>query len=373
MYCRFVLCLILLNRADRVMRKQQGHVFLQQNEVAADQVCTFEVAAHVDGNGVATSSEHSVDASQKNIIWQGSEVMVVKSTSDGEESSGSFDHRYLAFRLPDGSCHEQAEQTCLVSMGESPLPTNRTDVASDKEGHCPPCEVPASAAPPLNYIRSMLGGTLSALGTMKALSSADRFLAIGLGSGALPLWAAQNFPGVKVEAVDLSAEVVLAAPCFGINSKTLGLHVADGRAFLAKQPEGTYDAIFVDAFDDQRSIPQCLSTLEFFEMVGRKLKPDGGVMALNAVPGGGGSNIKDLIAAIQATFMHVSVGTANGETNRLILASQMELDTTGAPKSADDDAAHTVAEWARKGEFVVQDRVGQKPSSDAEVLGGCAG
>jgi len=355
----FVLLIFLFHTANGWMLKHQGHTFLKQQDTFRGQGCTFQVAAHVNMNGFETSKEGMVDSSQQHVIFQGREVMVVETTpKDGVRQ------RYLVFHVSDGSCHEQAEQACSVPEGD----TNGTSVALDKGGSCPICVVPAAAPPPLNYIRSMLGGGISALANMKIMSSADRFLAIGLGSGALPLWAARNFPGVTVEAVDLSEDVVAAAPCFGIQNDTLALHVADGRSFLDHQPEGTYDVIFIDAFDDRRTIPQCLGTLEFFEMVGRKLKPEGGVMALNVA---GGSDVQDLLASIQPSFMHISVGSARDESNHVILASQMQIDPSGHTQS-DTDASQTLAAWVRESKFVAVERVSSTASHDADILGGCA-
>lgn len=387
----FLTLLSLAHTANGWMQRRQGHAngltllhqadtFLKQHNNVGEQSsgCTFQVAAHVNAPGLAASPEGFMDANQQNVIWQRKEVMVV------ESRLGSLQQRYLVFNLPDGSCHEQAEQACTPAT-DSRRPTNSSNGAFVQEGRCSPCLVSAGAAPPLTYIRSMLGGALSALANIKPLPSADRFLAIGLGSGALPLWAAQNFPGVTVEAVDLSPDVVAAAPCFGIQNDTLVLHVGDGRTFLAQQAEGIYDAIFIDAFDDRRTIPQCLSTFEFFEMVEKKLKPEGGVMALNVA---GGSNVQDLVAAVQATFMHVVVGVAQGETNHVIVASQMELDASGNPsKSSDADASqtsdpagshldaeaiHHLAQWARESEFVAADRVSSMVLHDADILGGCS-
>lgn len=348
--------------------KQHEHTFLKQNEIVSKQECVFQVAAHLNGPGRAVSVEGVVDASEREVVWQRGEVMVVDTTP----KNGALHQRYLVFHLADGSCHEQAEQACLLSAKEAQGPANGTsDVAGndelDNEGHCPSCVVPDDAAPPLSYLRSMLGGALSSLANAGSLSSADHFLAIGLGSGALPLWAARNFPEVQVEAVDLSSDVVAAAHCFGIQNDTLMLHVADGREFLVQQSEGAFDAIFIDAFDDQRTIPQCLSTVEFFEIVGRKLKPEGGVMALNVA---GGSNVLDLSASVRKTFMHVSVGVVKGETNHVILASQTELDPF-SQRPSDAGPLQTLASWAKESEFVAVDQISSAASHDADILGGC--
>lgn len=287
---------------------------------------------------------------------------------------GLLQQRYLVFHLPDGSCHEQAEQVCMVSTAERQRHSNGPSLVSSSEDasrvtlDCASCVVPADAVPPLGYIRSMLGGALSSLANAGSLSSTDRFLSVGLGSGALALWAGRNFPGVTVDAVDLSADVVAAAHCFGVGNSTISLHVADGRKFLDRQPEGTYDAIFIDAFDDRRTIPKCLSTVEFFELVEKKLKPASGVLSLNVA---GGSNVQDLLASVQATFMHVSLGSAEGETNVVILASQTEVKPWSI-RSLSSHNAQSLTSWANDAGFIVADRISTRASRDADIPGGCA-
>lgn len=345
------------------MQKQRGYAFLRQHDAVQDQQCEFWGASHRHFANLPASAE-VIHATNRNVIWQKGEVMVVEKPPKpgNESSSGSLHQRYLVFHLPDGSCHEQAEQVCVTSS-EAQTHSNDTSDVPD----CTSCIVPAHAVPPLGYIRSMLGGALFSLANTGSLSSADRFLAIGLGSGALALWAGRNFDGVTVDVVDLSSNVVAAARCFGLQNDRLSLHVADGRAFLDGQADGTYDAIFVDAFDDQRAIPQCLSTVEFFELVGRKLKPEDGVMALNVA---GGSNVQDLLPSVQATFMHISLGSAEGETNVVILASQTELDTSSTQASS-SGTAQTLSSWAKDGGFIAADRISSAASRDADVLGGC--
>jgi len=362
-----------VHRANGRIQRQRGHAFLQQHKAIQDQACEFWAASHEHFPGLPASAE-GVHASQRNVIWQRGEVMVVgKMLQIGNgKLLGLLQQRYLVFHLPDGSCHEQAEQVCMVSTEERQQHSNGPSLVSSSEGasrvDCTSCVVPADAVPPLGYIRSMLGGALSSLANAGSLSSADRFLSIGLGSGALALWAGRNFPSVTVDAVDLSADVVAAAHCFGVGNSTISLHVADGRKFLDRQPEGTYDAIFIDAFDDRRTIPQCLSTVEFFELVAKKLKPASGVLSLNVA---GGSNVQDLLASVQATFVHVSLGSAEGETNVVILASQTEVKPWSV-RSLSSPTAQSLTSWVNDAGFIVADRISTRASRDADILGGCA-
>lgn len=55
---------------------------------------------------------------------------------------------------------------------------------------------------------------------------------------------------------------------------------ADGRAFLRASPEGSYDAIFLDAYARQVSIPASLATVEFFALAKSRLR-EGGLLLCN--------------------------------------------------------------------------------------------
>merc|ERR1719240_676719 len=94
--------LTLLHQADTFL-KQHSNV-REQSSGEQSSECTFQVAAHVNAPGLEASPEGFMDANQQNVIWQRKEVMVV------ESRLGSLQQRYLVFNLPDGSCHEQAEQ-----------------------------------------------------------------------------------------------------------------------------------------------------------------------------------------------------------------------------------------------------------------------
>ncbi|XP_050123383.1 spermidine synthase 1-like isoform X2 [Malus sylvestris] len=66
----------------------------------------------------------------------------------------------------------------------------------------------------------------------------------------------------------------------GYEDPRVTLHVKDGSAFLKSVPEGTYDAIIVDAFDPIRPDHELHKT-PFFELVAKALRP-GGVMCIQA-------------------------------------------------------------------------------------------
>lgn len=113
-----------------------------------------------------------------------------------------------------------------------------------------------------------------------------QILVIGLGSSTMALWLRKYLPDTTVHVAELVPEVVSAAPCFGLDTSDpkVHLHVGDGRAFLNSSSDGGYDAILIDAFDPDASLPACFRTHEFFGLAKRKLA-EGGVLSFNLLSG----------------------------------------------------------------------------------------
>uniref|UniRef100_A0A2N9FKU7 PABS domain-containing protein n=1 Tax=Fagus sylvatica TaxID=28930 RepID=A0A2N9FKU7_FAGSY len=68
----------------------------------------------------------------------------------------------------------------------------------------------------------------------------------------------------------------------GYKDSRVNLHIGDGIAFMKSVPEGTYDAIILDAFQEMGPTAEELSDLSFLESVARALHP-GGVLCTPAV------------------------------------------------------------------------------------------
>jgi hypothetical protein len=111
-----------------------------------------------------------------------------------------------------------------------------------------------------------------------------RVLIIGLGSSTMALWVRQELPDAELHVAELVPGVAAAAPCFGLdtssNRSNLHLHVGDGRSVLESSADGSFDAVLVDAFDHDASLPPCFRTSEFFKIARQKLMP-GGVLSFN--------------------------------------------------------------------------------------------
>jgi spermidine synthase len=109
-----------------------------------------------------------------------------------------------------------------------------------------------------------------------------------------------------IDAIEIDPAVTEAArEAMGLRSRPdTRIRHADGRTFLASRPEGTYDAIVLDAYARQVSIPAALATKEFFATCRSRLRP-GGILFVNlgALRAGG-----ELVRVISNT-VHAGFGT----------------------------------------------------------------
>lgn len=285
--------------------------------------------------------------------------------------------RYLVSMTEDGRCYEQAEVTCK-SAPTSEAADNGTSVSGSADagvlGGCDAaqCSRDVGGDALLSYLRSMAGGALA------ERPAPARAVVIGFGSGALASWLEGAFADVVVDTVDLSADVIGAAGCFGVSvSSRLNLVVEDGRRFL-QDSETVYDAIFLDAFDEQGRLPGCLATSEFFDLCVNRLSPDGGVLAMNL---GLDDGISSVLEGVRHAFLNVATGSAPHETNTIVLASQTELgfgagrnNRVDSDGSTDQKLSAQLMGWARTAKFKTSTKdveLIQEPRTDAgESCGG---
>ncbi|CAN5709556.1 hypothetical protein BH23GEM9_BH23GEM9_17540 [soil metagenome] len=114
-----------------------------------------------------------------------------------------------------------------------------------------------------------------------ALAPADaRILYVGLGGGAMPMFARQLMPDAQIDVVEIDPAIVdIAERFFGFTTDAqLTVHTADGRAFIESADPGSYDVIVLDAFSADE-VPFALSTRQFLESVRSRLAPDGVVVS----------------------------------------------------------------------------------------------
>ena len=134
-------------------------------------------------------------------------------------------------------------------------------------------------------------------------------------------------PGVRflIDGVEIDPAVTKAA------RETMGLkedeHMrvfhADGRTFLRGRPEGAYDAIILDAYARQVSIPAALATKEFFQLAKSRLR-EGGVVFINlGALRPGGLLVDTLCDTVAAGFeSDVFRAPLHNQDNVLIIAAR---------------------------------------------------
>lgn len=281
----------------------------------------------------------TISATSKNVLFWSSGVFVV-------QDRGS---RILVFQRSDNDeCHEQADVSCSGS-GQSEKQVHHMDalqqdegVLSQQEGEAcgkaPACDIGA-AYPSLSYDRSMIGGALVTVGGTKQIK---HLVNIGIGAGIISNWCQKHLPGAKLDNVDINAEVIAAAPCFGIKrSDRNKLIEADGRQYIEQQADGSLDVVFVDAFDDHDHVSACLATVEFFQILRRKLSKHGAV-TMNVWA----HQISSLYSSMEKAFGsdRVSIGTAPGLGNFILMASN--LGTAGKKKKVDRAFVETELEFS---------------------------
>jgi hypothetical protein len=156
---------------------------------------------------------------------------------------------------------------------------------------------------------------------------------IGLGGGMIPLWIREKRPDINVDAADINAGVVASVHCFGIiNGTGMQVHRQDGRAFLQTQPEGKYDAVIVDAFDETDAIPKCLRTLEFFRLVRSRLSSHGGLV-INTWR----KNVDVMRPALEMVFPTVLIAKSPGLGNVIVHATSKDVKLPESPAQQEDD------------------------------------
>jgi spermidine synthase len=135
------------------------------------------------------------------------------------------------------------------------------------------------------------------------------YLLVGVGGGSAlkRLW--NDFPQLRLQAVELDPVVVdVARRFFALpEDPRLGVEVEDGRRFLARD-DRRWDVIALDAYFSD-SIPFHLTTREFLELVHSRLKPGGVVVAniIGAVQGPGSRLFRSFYRTYRSVFSTVTV------------------------------------------------------------------
>jgi spermidine synthase len=103
-----------------------------------------------------------------------------------------------------------------------------------------------------------------------------RVAMIGLGGGALTRFFHIKFPSIAFHSVEIDPVVVAVARRFFGVKDGVGFrsYAMDGRKFMEREVR-PYDLIILDAFDAAVNMPRKLASVEFFELLKRRLTPHG--------------------------------------------------------------------------------------------------
>lgn len=147
-----------------------------------------------------------------------------------------------------------------------------------------------------------------------------RFLVVGLGGGTLPGFLRKHYPDAAIDVVELDAQVVdVAKMYFGFREdERMRVHVADGREFIERIREPSYDVIFLDAFGSY-SVPPHLTTQEFLQAVRRALT-SGGVAVGNIWKRAQNPLYDAMVRTYAQVFDQLFMLNVDGEINMIVLA-----------------------------------------------------
>ncbi len=152
----------------------------------------------------------------------------------------------------------------------------------------------------------------------------ERVLVIGLASGSVPKRFLRDFPGVRVDVVEIDPNVVdVTTRFFGLKpDPRLSVIVQDGRVFV-NRTTGRYDVIVADAYASSRYglvIPRHLATKEFFEQLNERLTADGALVYNVATHRLGNRMVRSIARTLQAVFPSVYAWEVPANSNTVFVA-----------------------------------------------------
>jgi hypothetical protein len=168
-------------------------------------------------------------------------------------------------------------------------------------------------------------------------AGARRILHIGGGACALARALAAEFPAGRQEVCEADAGVLaMAREHFGLR-RTPGLRVrhAEGRGFIARQPDASWDAVAIDAFV-AATVPRQLITLEAATDLAR-VAP---LALINVLDDRAAREIHAVAAGLARAYRHVwALGARAGNTIVVGSARPLDLDRIAAEAVADPSPA----------------------------------
>jgi hypothetical protein len=166
---------------------------------------------------------------------------------------------------------------------------------------------------------------------------ARRVLHVGGGACALPRALAAEDPGGRQEVCEVDADVLaLAREHLGLR-RAPGLHVrhAEGRAFVAGQPAGSWDAVVIDAFIGA-AVPRRLITVQALTDLAR-VAP---LALVNVVDNRAARDVRAVAAGLAEAYPRVwSLGGRVGNTVLAGSVAPLDLDRIATRAAADPSPA----------------------------------
>ncbi len=189
---------------------------------------------------------------------------------------------------------------------------------------------------------------------------ARKILHVGGGACALPRALAAEDPGGRQEVCEVDAAVLeLAREHLGLR-RAPGLHVrhAEGRAFIARQPAASWDAIVIDAFV-AATVPRRLITVQALADVAR-VAP---LALINVIDTRSGEEVRIVAAALADAYP--TVWTLGARFGNVVLAggvSPPNLDRIAVPAAADPSPPRITTS-----ETIARRTAGAVPLRDEEI------
>jgi len=195
----------------------------------------------------------------------------------------------------------------------------------------------------------------------------DRLRALFIGGGGytFPRYVELVYPYSDLHVIEIDPGVTeVAHEMLGLSRDTQVMtYNEDARMYLKREPTGTYDLVFGDAFNDY-SVPYHLTTREFNDRVHAWLADDG-LYVVNIIDGAWGKFLRAYTHTLQRTFRHVYVAPTveswreASRSTFVLIASDVPLDLSAVEK-------------ANSGNSLLADRLLSEEESDALLAEGRA-
>jgi spermidine synthase len=142
---------------------------------------------------------------------------------------------------------------------------------------------------------------------------------IGLAGGTVPKRYTAFFGPIPIDGVELDPEIVsVGRTYFEMHEPNLDVHVADGRAFLARSHR-RYTVVAIDAYR-LPYIPWHLTTVEFFQTVRDHLTEDG-VAAINVGHTADYQLVETMVATLGQVFPSIHAIDVPASFNTIVVAT----------------------------------------------------